>query len=165
MYGTGRSRIDYLTAQDRLIRRSRAMRKGRGRKLDETRRTDLLGAFHATKWMRFVELPTFSRAWEAMRLDDGDLRSLQLALIENPLAAPVIVGTGGLRKMRFAAARSAGGKSGGVRVAYAVFPEFSVIVLAVAFSKREQANLTHSERGEFRELLARLSQLLNQRKL
>lgn len=122
------------------------------------------GPFQPGDWPRFVELPTFSRAWAVNGLSDGELRELQLTLIENPLAAPVVSGTGGLRKIRFASRHGSGGKSGGVRVCYAVYPDYSVIVLAMVYSKRDKADLTPAERRDFREILARFGRLLVQGK-
>ncbi|WP_238946484.1 addiction module toxin RelE [Vandammella animalimorsus] len=63
----------------------------------------------------FVELPAFSRH-RAQYLDDEGFRALQNALMKHPEAGDVIVGTGGLRKLRQADARRGKGKRGGLRV-------------------------------------------------
>ena len=65
----------------------------------------------------FVELPAFER-YRADYLDDAAFGALQQALMKNPGAGEVIEGTGGLRKTRFADARRAKGKRGGLRVIY-----------------------------------------------
>ncbi|MDR1094430.1 MAG: hypothetical protein LBL66_09825 [Clostridiales bacterium] len=62
----------------------------------------------------FVHMKEFDRQWERLGLTDSDLSALQIQLLENPKAAPVIQGAGGLRKMRFAFRGK--GKSGGVRL-------------------------------------------------
>jgi hypothetical protein len=51
--------------------------------------------------MRFVETPVFTREVVEL-LDDEELRSLQLALLQRPELGPVIRGSGGLRKLRWA---------------------------------------------------------------
>jgi hypothetical protein len=63
--------------------------------------------------MRFIETPVFTRAVGEL-LDDEELRSLQLALLQRPELGPVIQGSGGLRKLRWAVAGR--GKRGGLRV-------------------------------------------------
>ena len=39
--------------------------------------------------------------WDRLGFDDKDLRRLELELLRDPSAYPVIKGTGGLRKIRF----------------------------------------------------------------
>src|SRR5438477_11477020 len=70
-----------------------------------------------------------------------------------PDRPPVIRGTRGLRKIRFAPPSSSAGKSGGARVCYAYFPEFGLIYLCAIYSKNAKANLSAAERQEFRVLL------------
>jgi len=70
------------------------------------------------------QLPTFVAKWRGLGLTDDDLRFLEAALMANPDAGPVMRGTGGLRKMRFAPPSWHTGKSGAVRVCYAHFPEY-----------------------------------------
>lgn len=50
----------------------------------------------------FVELPSFVARWKALGLSDGDLLRLELDLLANPKIGPVLKGTGGVRKVRFA---------------------------------------------------------------
>jgi hypothetical protein len=63
----------------------------------------------------FIELPAFERHRRGY-LDDEAFSRLQQTLMGNPETGEVIEGTGGLRKMRFADARRAKGKRGGLRV-------------------------------------------------
>ena len=88
-----------------------------------------------------------------MKLTDEDLRTLEAIIRDAPDHPPVMRGTGGLRKVRFAPASSSRGKSGGVRVCYAYFPEFDLIYLCAVFAKNDKANLTPGEREAFRQLL------------
>ena len=55
-------------------------------------------------WKRFVEFPYFTRKWKSLDLDDEALRALELMLVAHPTLGPLIAGTGGLRKVRFARA-------------------------------------------------------------
>lgn len=65
--------------------------------------------------MIFVEAPTFDRLRERY-LDDDEYRLLQAALMAQPTAGDVIRGSGGIRKVRWAAEGT--GKRGGLRVIY-----------------------------------------------
>ncbi len=59
----------------------------------------------------FIEVPLFTRRrWKEIGLNDDDLRSLQIILLQDPKSGPVIEGTGGIRKVRFALENR--GKSG-----------------------------------------------------
>lgn len=99
----------------------------------------------------FVELPIFRSRWEAMGLNDDDLARLQRELLEDPKVGPVMQGTGGVRKMRFAFEDR--GKSGGARVIYVDFEVYDKIYLITAYPKSEKDNLTKEERNEPRRLM------------
>jgi hypothetical protein len=64
--------------------------------------------------MRFIETPVFSRA--IVELLDDDAWTLQIALLLRPQLGPVIPGSGGPRKLRWA--EPGHGKRGGRRVPY-----------------------------------------------
>jgi mRNA-degrading endonuclease RelE of RelBE toxin-antitoxin system len=63
----------------------------------------------------FVETRVFSRLVQEY-LSDDEYRALQAVLTENPEAGPVIPGSGGVRKLRWAAPGR--GKRGGYRIIY-----------------------------------------------
>jgi mRNA-degrading endonuclease RelE of RelBE toxin-antitoxin system len=63
----------------------------------------------------FIETQLFSRLVQEY-LSDDEYRALQAALIENQAAGPVIPGSGGVRKLRWAAPGR--GKRGGYRIIY-----------------------------------------------
>ena len=75
-----------------------------------------MAVFDPTDWPKFIELPGFSRAWAALDLGDRDLWALQASILEGPERYPVISGTGGLRKVRFARPGGGRGKRGSYRV-------------------------------------------------
>ncbi len=66
-------------------------------------------------FLQFIETPFFSKQREVLLTED-EFRELQQVLLLNPSSGALIVGTGGVRKVRFAIGQK--GKSGGVRVIY-----------------------------------------------
>lgn len=82
---------------------------------------------------------------------------MEKALIERPEAGPVMKGTSGLRKARFAPPSAQVGKSGSLRVCYAVFRQYGLIYLVTFFAKNESDNLSAAERNTIRSLLQRLA--------
>ena len=89
--------------------------------------------------MRFVETPVFTAALRRY-LDDDEYLRLQLALMLRPEQGPVIRGSGGLRKIRWA--KAGGGKRGGLRIIYYWLPADQVFYMLYVFSKSEQGDLT-----------------------
>lgn len=101
----------------------------------------------------FIQLAGFVSEWKHFRLSDDDLRALERLLLARPEAGAVMAGTGGLRKVRFAPPSRHSGKSGAFRVGYAYFPNSGIILLLAIFAKADKANLTATERAEFRAIL------------
>lgn len=92
--------------------------------------------------MRFVETPIFTKVMQRL-ISDEDYRSLQIALMLRPEQGPVIRGSGGLRKIRWARLR--GGKSGGLRVIYYWAPAEEAFYMIYAYAKNEQGDLTAAQ--------------------
>ncbi len=69
--------------------------------------------------MVFIESKLFEHL-RADYLEDEQYRQLQNFLLDNPLSGDVIIGTGGLRKLRWRLKDK--GKQGGVRVIYLLRP-------------------------------------------
>jgi hypothetical protein len=103
-----------------------------------------------------AHLPSFTVPWRSERLSDEDLQALEAAIMRDPSGAPVMKGTGGLRKIRFAPSARGKGKSGSMRVGYAQFPERRLILLITLFSKSSQENLGAAERNQIKALLGRI---------
>lgn len=101
--------------------------------------------FRPEDWPRFVRFPAFVRDWDRLGLGDGALRALELEILRDPGRAPVIRGTGGLRKLRFTEPGSGRGKRGACRVCYTLFPEFGTIALVAIFDKGEASDLTRAD--------------------
>ena len=80
----------------------------------------------------FIETRLFSRLVRDY-LADEDYHRLQLELLRNPEAGSVIRGSGGVRKIRWAA--TGRGKSGGYRVIYFVRRPKAVIWMLTIYPK------------------------------
>lgn len=72
----------------------------------------------------------------------------------HPLKGDVVMGTGGLRKVRFG--RGARGKSGGVRAIYYYYNADHPIFLLEIFEKSEKADLTRAERNALAKVVTEL---------
>ena len=92
--------------------------------------------------MRFVETPVFTRELKRL-LDDESYRRLQVALILRPAQGVIIRGSGGLRKLRWAAPDI--GKRGGLRVIYYWAAAELVFYMLYVYTKTEQGDLTPAQ--------------------
>jgi hypothetical protein len=86
-----------------------------------------MAEFNPEDWPQFIELPGFTRAWAALGLGDDDLKALQTAILDGPSRHPVVSGTGGLRKIRFARPGEGRGKSSSYRACFACFLDNGVV--------------------------------------
>jgi len=92
-----------------------------------------------------VETSAFARRAEKL-LSSEEHEELLFYLALHPLSGDEIPGTGGVRKVRFAARGK--GKSGGVRVIYCVYDEENPLYAIFLYGKNEQANLTSEQKRE-----------------
>jgi mRNA-degrading endonuclease RelE of RelBE toxin-antitoxin system len=90
-----------------------------------------------------AETPIFSRQIDKLFSED-EKRELIDYLAENPLAGDEIPGTGGVRKVRFAA--SGRGKRGGARVIYYYLDETMPIYALLAYAKNAKDDMTPNEK-------------------
>lgn len=90
-----------------------------------------------------VETSVFVRRAEKL-LTQSEHSELITYLAKFPDAGDEIVGTGGVRKVRFAAMGK--GKSGGVRVIYYFYDEDVPIYALLIYGKNERADLTSDQR-------------------
>jgi len=100
----------------------------------------------------FIESRDFSRRRIAARVSDDRLRELQNDIVAT--GGVIIRGTGGVRKIRWAAEHR--GKSGSWRVTFVDYPQFGIAVLLTAFEKGEKAELTEAERNTWRAIKAHM---------
>ena len=90
-----------------------------------------------------VETPVFIRRAEKLLSEDKHA-GLIAFLAGNPEAGDEIVGTGGVRKVRYGA--KGRGRSGGVRVIYYFYDQDMPIYALLVYGKNERANLTAKQR-------------------
>jgi hypothetical protein len=103
--------------------------------------------------LHFVEMDGFWDDWQDLGLGDEELLELQLTIMAGGKNAPVIPGTGGLRKLRFAPQSWHIGKSGALRVCFAYFERYGVVLLVVTYSKSDRGDLSVSAKKRIRKLL------------
>ena len=110
-----------------------------------------------------VETPGFLSDADALGMSESERFEVLTSIAKNPDAGVVIAGTGGARKVRFAARSK--GKSGGYRVITfftgSSFPGF----LLNAFAKNEKANLTRRECATLKEILGAITTSYRKRKV
>lgn len=90
-----------------------------------------------------AETPVFTRRAEKLLTKD-EYADLITCLATFPRVGDEIVGTGGVRKLRFGA--KGRGKSGGVRVIYYFYDEEMPIYALLVYGKNERADLTAAQR-------------------
>lgn len=97
----------------------------------------------------FIHTSIFDKQWKDLGLGDDELAELQGELAESPKLAPVIQGTGGVRKVRFAFKNK--GKSGSIRTLYIDLETHCVIYLLFAYAKSEKENISEKDKHEMHE--------------
>jgi len=105
--------------------------------------------------LTIVELPEYVRSATKL-LSAEENASLLDYLAKHPEAGAVLQGTGGIRKLRFAAKGK--GKSGGVRIIYYFYNRSIPLFLLSAYGKNEKANLSKTEANELSKLVTQLKQ-------
>lgn len=100
-----------------------------------------------------VETSVFARRAEKL-LSIDEHEELILYLVLNPESGDEIPGTGGVRKVRFAARGK--GKSGGVRVIYYFYDRENPLYALFLYAKNEQTNPTPEQKKEFAAIAARI---------
>ena len=97
--------------------------------------------------MVFIETPIFTADVRSL-LSDDEYGALQGHLVAHPDAGDVIAGTGGLRKIRWAA--MAKGKRGGARVIYYHAVSHAQIRMILIYRKGIKDDLTPKEKTVLR---------------
>ena len=100
--------------------------------------------------MIFIETAYYTKVI-ADYLAEEDQRKLQEHLIEHPDDGDIIKGTGGIRKIRWAAKGK--GKSGGVRIIYFWRTAQNHIYLLTIYGKNEASTLTASEKAYLKKMV------------
>jgi hypothetical protein len=84
-------------------------------------------------------------------LNDEEYRTLQNILVERPDSGDIIQGSGGIRKIRWAA--SGRGKRGGARVIYYWATQHDQIFMLYAYAKNERDDLTKDQLSVLRTVV------------
>ena len=100
--------------------------------------------------MVIVETHIFTRQLLSS-LSDDEYRLFQNMLLERSDAGKVIPGSGGLRKLRWAA--EGRGKRGGLRVIYYWFTARGTILLLFIYPKNVQDNLTPDQLKQLKKVV------------
>jgi mRNA-degrading endonuclease RelE of RelBE toxin-antitoxin system len=90
-----------------------------------------------------AETPTFTKQADDL-FEEEEKQALISLLSQNPLAGDVISGTGGVRKLRYAA--SGKGKRGGARVIYYYFDESLPLYALLVYPKNAKTDLTPDDK-------------------
>lgn len=101
-----------------------------------------------------VELPEFIKQAAAC-MDEESKRSFIDYIAEHPLQGDLIVGTGGVRKIRWTG-DSHQGKRGGVRVIYYFHNQEMPIFLFTVYGKNQKDNLTQSEKNTVKMIIGKI---------
>jgi len=99
--------------------------------------------------MQVIETQIYSRQINAL-IEPEQQQELLDALIEDPAVGDLIKGSGGLRKLRWAA--HGRGKSGGIRVIY-YWSVGKLIFLLLAYPKNKQDDLTPEQLKVLRKVV------------
>ena len=100
--------------------------------------------------MDIVETPIFTRQVIELLTDDS-YHELQIELISNPDLGDEIVGSGGLRKIRWSL--QGRGKRSGVRIIYYWFMSKDRLLMLYMYSKNKQDNLTMEQLKMLRQVV------------
>ena len=119
-------------------------------------------SFMEESLLTVVETSAFARRAEKL-LSTEERETLVFFLALHPRSGDEIPGTGGVRKVRFAARGK--GKSGGVRVIYYFFDEENPLYAIFLYGKNEQANLTPQQKREVAAFAATLKSAAKVRRI
>lgn len=110
-----------------------------------------------------VETPFYIRKSKIAGLTEDERVSIVTYLAAHPAAGDEIKGTGGARKVRFAAKGK--GKSGGYRVITFYGGADIPVFLLNVFVKNQKVDLTQAERNELKGVLSDLAEAYRKKKV
>lgn len=105
--------------------------------------------------MRIFTTRTYERAVRKL-LSEADRQAMEAAIVADPGTAPVVQGTGGLRKLRWAG--SGRGKRGGIRAIYFRHVRPDAIYLLTAYAKADREDLRPEDKKALSRLVAAIKE-------
>jgi hypothetical protein len=105
--------------------------------------------------MKIVRTLLFDRSLKKLGASSADLEKLETEIAANPLIGDVIRGLRGARKARFSMAGR--GKSGGGRAIYVLVVRAGTAYLLLAYSKKEQEDLSTAQRKALMDVVKELT--------
>lgn len=106
--------------------------------------------------LKFVETSLFSKQITEL-IHDDEYSKLQQSLISEPTQGDLVIGTGGVRKMRFATGKC--GKSGGLRIIYFYVDNQGHIYMLLVYPKSKQTDLSAQEKSNLLKLTTAIKEL------
>lgn len=104
---------------------------------------------------KITQITRFQKSIEklihARKLLSKDFEALKCLLAQNPEAGDLVVGTGGIRKIRLKSASK--GKSGGFRVCYYYYVFHNEVFLIFIYQKNVKEDLNDSEKKMLRDIV------------
>ena len=101
--------------------------------------------------MRIFTTRTYERAVRKL-MSEADRQKMEAAIIADPGGAPLLRGTGGIRKLRWTG--SGRGKRGGIRTIYFYHAGPEAVYLLTAYAKADRDDLTPTDRKTLSRLVA-----------
>ena len=103
--------------------------------------------------MRVFATKTYERAIRKL-MSEADRREMEAAIVADPGGAPLLRGTGGIRKLRWAGPGR--GKRGGIRTIYFHHAGPEAIYMLSAYTKADREDLTPADRKALSRLVAEI---------
>lgn len=100
--------------------------------------------------LHFIYDDGFLSDCEEIDLREDDIAAIEIAIMAGLSRAPVIQGTGGLRKLRFVPERWNTGKSGAARVLFVYFADVWSVMMVAAYKKSEYDNISNSAKAIYK---------------
>ena len=101
-----------------------------------------------------LEMPEFTRQSQSC-MDEESKSSFINYIAQHPLSGTLIVGTGGIRKIRWSGNEHQG-ESGGVRVIYYYYNESVPVFLLTVYGKNKKENLSQEDKNILKMIISKI---------
>ena len=108
--------------------------------------------------MHIYATPSYEKAICKLLSEDARM-SMEAVIAAAPVAAPIIRGTGGVRKIRWAG--SGRGKRGGIRVIYLWLANPDSVFMLGAYAKAKRSDLSAADKKALSQLVATIKRERN----